>query len=246
MVYLLYNEQRYQDLYDHAPDMFVSVMADSGKIIQCNQTLANHLNYTKDEMLGLHILKLYHPDSETDRQRVFKTFISTGIVNNAELQLMRKDGSKLDVSLNISAVRDEQGKVIYSRSTWRDISQHKQLEEQLRGSQKMEALGTMAGGIAHDFNNILGSVMGNTELCMRSVGHCLKLEVRDSGKGIAAERQSQVFDPFYTTKAVGKGTGLGLFMVHNITKNHQGKIICESEPARAHFHPLFSGGDPAD
>ncbi len=121
----------YQDLYDNAPDMFISCEARTGKVRQCNLATATNLGYTRDEIIGRHIKDLYHPDSEEKRKKVFKTFVEKGTVRDAELQLLRKDGSRMDVSLNISAVRDEQGKALYSRSIWRDISARKKAENAL-------------------------------------------------------------------------------------------------------------------
>ncbi len=63
-------------------------------------------------------------------------------------------------------------------------------------------------------------------------GKYLLLSVSDTGCGIDAKSVQQVFDPFYTTKDVGKGTGLGLAIVYGIVKNHGGGIICRSEPGK--------------
>ena len=63
-------------------------------------------------------------------------------------------------------------------------------------------------------------------------GKYLLLSVSDTGCGIEAKSVQQVFDPFYTTKDVGKGTGLGLAIVYGIVKNHGGTIVCRSEPQK--------------
>jgi signal transduction histidine kinase len=74
---------------------------------------------------------VYHPNSIEDAKKAFKSFTETGKVQNKELQLKRKDGSKIDVILNVSAVRDEQGNILYSRSVWRDNTLRKRAEEEL-------------------------------------------------------------------------------------------------------------------
>lgn len=117
------SEARYQDLYDNAPDLFVSVEAATAKILRCNQTLATALGYTKDEIIGQPVFFVYHPDCLEAARAAFRSFVETGEVRDAELQLRRKDGSAIEVSLNVSAVRDGQGKVLYSRSVWRDITE---------------------------------------------------------------------------------------------------------------------------
>lgn len=60
-------------------------------------------------------------------------------------------------------------------------------------------------------------------------GRGTTLEIEDDGEGIATEHLRQVFDPFYTTKAVGKGTGLGLFIAHEIITQHGGKVSLDSQ-----------------
>jgi signal transduction histidine kinase len=106
-----------------------------------------------------------------DVRKAFQSFVETGEVRGAELQLKRKDGRKIEVSLNASAVRDEQGKILYSRSILRDITERKRAEEQqrkleaqMRQTHKLESLGVLAGGIAHDFKNLLLPILGNAHL----------------------------------------------------------------------------------
>ncbi|MCH7733303.1 MAG: transporter substrate-binding protein, partial [Candidatus Marinimicrobia bacterium] len=123
---------KYIDLYDHAPDMFASVDAKTAKILRCNQTLVSALGYNKDELIGQPIFFVYHPDCLKDAKKVFQQFVDTGVIRDAELQLKRKDGSKMDVSMNVSAVRDKKGEVLYSRSIWRDITMRKKAEEELK------------------------------------------------------------------------------------------------------------------
>ena len=164
------SEKKYQDLYDNAPDMFASVNAKTAIVINCNQTLADQLGYTKEEIIGRPIFDMYTPISaEYAKENIFPVFVSTGTIEGEELQLQRKDGSKIDVNLNVTAVSDEKGNILQGRLIWRDITERKKLEAQLQQSQKMEAIGTLAGGIAHDFNNILNIIVGNTELAMDNV-----------------------------------------------------------------------------
>jgi len=126
---LLESQNRYADLYDNAPDMYVSVDAKTALVRQCNQTLVNRLGYSKEEIVGSPIFNLYHSDCMEDVNKAFQLFVKTGEVHNAELQLMCKDGSKIDVNLNVSSVYDKNGKVLYSRSCWIDIGERKKSEK---------------------------------------------------------------------------------------------------------------------
>ncbi len=65
-----------------------------------------------------------------------------------------------------------------------------------------------------------------------SPGPYLQLSIRDTGQGISPEIRDRIFDPYFTTREVGKGSGMGLAVVHGIVKNHDGAISVESEPGR--------------
>jgi len=124
------SEANYHDLYDHAPDMMVSVDPHTASILQCNETLATATGYSKEEIIGRPVFDMYHPDSLENARQYFKTFQETGTIHNAELQLKRKDGSMIDVMLNVTAVRDDQGRILSSLSIWRDITEYKQAKRE--------------------------------------------------------------------------------------------------------------------
>jgi len=141
------SEAKYTDLYENAPDMFASVEYATGIIIQCNEKLVTASGYDRDEIVGHSMFELYCPDCHDKiRNEVLPEFMKTGTVTDAELILQKKDGLLIDVSLNATAVRDENGEILFSRSILRDITDRKRAEQELRES---EATLRMSQRIAH-------------------------------------------------------------------------------------------------
>ena len=70
-------------------------------------------------------------------------------------------------------------------------------------------------------------------------GRYLELSVRDTGRGISQENLGRIFDPYFTTKATGEGTGLGLAVVHGIVKDHDGEIRIYSEEGRGTIFRIY-------
>ncbi len=131
------NEERYQDLYDNAPDMYASIDPGTGMITQCNETMARILGRAKGEILERSIFDFLHPESTESAKKIFRAFKTAGEVRNAELQLLGSNGGVIDAIANLSAVRGPEGEIRYSRTTMRDITERKRAQEALMRSEEM-------------------------------------------------------------------------------------------------------------
>ena len=125
------SDKKFRILYNNSPDMYVSVSSDDANILQCNETLLKNTGYSREEIIDSPVFKMYHDDCMDEVKKAFQQFVETGVIQDKELIIKRKDGSKIDVSLNVNAVRDEAGKILYSISSWRDITDRKQAEEKI-------------------------------------------------------------------------------------------------------------------
>ncbi len=325
-----------------------------GLLVYVNPAFERITGYTRDEVIGqsVRIFKSGQHDAEFYR-KMWET-IAGGQVWSGQVINRKKDGSLYCEEMTISPICDSNGQILNYVAVKRDVTRELALEEQLRQSQKMEAIGQLAGGIAHDFNNLLTIVQGNAALLLEdpkldpfceelvkdiagaveratgltrqllvvsrkqaiqpvevnlneiveslanmmrrllgettmlrcvyypdlplihadrgmlqqvllnlslnardsmpnggqleigtsvktvnarqagsnsgaSLGRFVCLRVSDTGHGIEAENLSRIFDPFYTTKDVGQGTGLGLATVHSIIKQHHGWVETYSQ-----------------
>jgi PAS domain S-box-containing protein len=148
------SEEKFRILYNNSPDMYVSVSADDASILFCNETLLNKTGYSREEIIGAPVFKMYHEDCLDEVEKTFQQFVGTGVIQDKKLIIKRKDGSKIDVSLNVEAIRDETGKILYSISSWRDITERKRTERALKVSEGR--LGTLLSnlpGMAYQCKN---------------------------------------------------------------------------------------------
>ncbi|MEN8198506.1 MAG: PAS domain S-box protein [Thermodesulfobacteriota bacterium] len=344
------SERNYREIYNATSDAIIIHDAEDGSIVDVNLAMLDMYGYTREEALALEIADLSQAEV---RERMQQALEDGPQVFN--WQARRKDGSLFWVEVSLKKTLLGKQEVVLALV--RDISKRLHLEERLRQSQKMEAIGTLAGGIAHDFNNILAAILGYAELAllrsdketkifgyltqieqaslrardlikqiltfsrkqqtekmvlqlapviheavtllrssipasveiredlasqakvdidpgqMHQVvmnlctngyqamvnesgvltvflkdvhvgegdnlenvdlepGEYVAIEICDNGQGMTEEMKNKIFEPYYTTKGVEKGTGLGLAVVHGIVTSHQGVISVTSEPGQ--------------
>ena len=158
-------EEKYRKIFENSIEGIFQTTAE-GKFITANHALARMYGYDTPEELVSSITdigqQLYF---DPKRRLEFHDEIKKhGSVQGFEVKARRKNGEIFWVSVNAKVIRDEKGRVKYYEGMIQEITDKKKLEEQLRHSQKMEAIGTLAGGVAHDFNNILTVIMGYAHL----------------------------------------------------------------------------------
>jgi PAS domain S-box-containing protein len=350
------SENRYKILFDNACDAIFVHNAD-GQILNVNRIACERLGYTREDLLNMHLRDIHIPEDFESVSEQFRAWGSHSRIVFETAHVCR-DRRIIPIEISTAAIEYEGKPAILSFA--RDISERKLaeqekagLQDQLRQSQKMEAIGTLAGGIAHDFNNILFPIIGYTEmsmdrvprdssehnwleqvlkganraadlvrqilafsrktkyerkaiqiqpvikevlkllksslpgsieirqkidsrvsrvmadptqiyqiimnLCtnayhaMRKDGGVLEvilsesddedrviLSVRDTGYGIDPLNMEKIFDPYFTTKEPGDGTGLGLSVAKGIVEDYGGRITVESELGKGTvFHIYF-------
>jgi PAS domain S-box-containing protein len=368
---LTISEANYRMLVENTRDIIYSYNPD-GTVRFITPQVAK-LGYNPEEIIGHNILDFIHPDDKEHVINDLRKSLVTGKSFPTISRLMGKN-SIIHVEEISEIIRDEKGDIAYLTGVIRDITERikaeeekLKLEKQLRHSDKIRAIGTLAGGIAHDFNNILVAVLGYIEValynipddsnlkpyleqmkkaCHRAIklvkqlltfsretegernpvqistiikeslkmlrplipatieirqniknsstilgdpthiyqimmnlcknaadamkdgggvirvslkdvnitspslqlnqelapGNYVKLTVSDNGHGIDQSIKERIFEPYFTTKKIGEGSGMGLSIVHGIVKSYGGEITVESEAGKGtSFHIFFPG-----
>jgi PAS domain S-box-containing protein len=357
---LIESETKYRELVQNANSIIIR-RDPRGTITFFNEFAQDFFGYTEDEILGKNVMGTIVPDIESTGRNLALMIQDIGLhperyLSN-ENENIRRNGERVWVAWTNKAIYDKDGNIVEILCIGNDITDRKNLQDQLIHTQKMEAIGTLSGGIAHDFNNILSIIIGYTKLAqdkvpegsqlwedlrevyqagnrardlvkqiltfslqaeqkrtpvkihrvvtetlkllrssfpatieirtrltttapvladfthieqvimnlctnayhaMReqggvlevrleelmlddeafahqmdiSLGPYLSLTVLDTGCGMDKAVRDRIFEPYFTTKRTGEGTGIGLTVVHGIVKSYGGAITVESEPGR--------------
>ena len=135
-----------------------------------------------------------HPDDRAAAMEISRAAIRGEKEYDTEFRVVHPDGTVRFLQANAVVIRDKDGKPLRMIGINRDITRRRSLEEQLRQSQKMEAVGRLAGGIAHDFNNLLTVITGYSELLLIQIDDKSPLwkeveEIKRAGERAAALTQ---------------------------------------------------------
>ncbi|MBN1344993.1 MAG: PAS domain S-box protein [Phycisphaerae bacterium] len=167
------SEEKYRLLFDNI-DALVSVYDERGVCLLMNKTVASLLGGSAEQFIGKSFPEL-HPGAGHEYMKRVQGVIRTGKPRDDEDLIEFANGMRWLLS-KTQPLRDAGGRVIAAQILSHDITERKRaeeertkLEEQLRHSQKMEAVGQLAGGVAHDFNNLLQGIQGYTEMALLEV-----------------------------------------------------------------------------
>lgn len=364
------SERRYRELFNNISD-FVYSHDLEGRILDINPAAAESLGYNAAELRGRLIIEFMPEEIKESFTSDYMLRLHNEMHDQGVLTFLAKDGSEHYIEYRSNMVKHHTREP-YVSGSGRDVTdrvtasrERTKLEDRLRQSQKMEAIGTLAGGIAHDFNNILGAMIGYAEmaklktsqespvqryfdqilkaggratelvkhilsfsrqteterkpldigvivkeslkllratlpstieinsdipdniptlladpthihqiilnLCTNAAqamgenrglmsikiesikvepidsnnfqtlepGDYIKLSISDTGPGIPSEIRDRIFDPYFTTKQIGEGTGLGLSTVHGIVETYKGSIDLYSESGQGAVFNIY-------
>jgi PAS domain S-box-containing protein len=356
------SEEKFSKAFLSSPYAITITRIEDGHFIEINDTFTAITGFSREEAIADSSIGLNLWVDTEERKRIISALMEGGNVKDREVQFRKKSGDVINASFCAQMINLKDKTFIISSIN--DITEHRKLEEQLRQSQKMEAIGQLAGGVAHDFNNMLMVIIGycnmlrmSTEIesaameriehinaaaekaaqltrgllafsrkqimdirpvnlndivqhvqkfLIRIIGEDIQLKfvsngenltamadagqieqvlmnlatnardampkggllsietsieeitaelaychgcdkpgryalisVSDTGSGMDDETRCRIFEPFYTTKGIGKGTGLGMSIVHGIVTQHNGFIVVSSETDKGTTFKLY-------
>ena len=157
----------------------------NGTILSWNDAATRVFGYSAEEMIGASILKLIPEHLHSDEKTIIANIRAGRRVEHFETVRLAKDGRLIDVSLTVSPIKDEDGRVIGASKILRDVSSRRRMEQSLLQAEKIAATGRMAATIAHEINNPLEAVMNLLYLLRDKI-------TDDVGRGFLATAEDEL------------------------------------------------------
>ncbi len=157
------SEDRFLRLMRGAKDYALYMLDASGHVASWNAGAELLEGYRVEEVIGKHFSTFYQPCDHGRAQRNLATAEQTGRAEEEGWRL-RKDGSTFWANVVLSSIQDPSGTLQGFAKIIHDLTERKNLEDQLNQARKMDAIGGLAAGVAHDFNNLLSVILSYSEL----------------------------------------------------------------------------------
>ncbi|MCP4536196.1 MAG: response regulator [Chloroflexi bacterium] len=171
------SEKKFRSIVEQSNDGIV-MTDEQGIIIEWNQGQEQISGLKRTEVLGKPIwdvqfqltvkeqkTRAIYEERKNSTQEFFRTGQAPWLHQLHETEIQRPNGTHRTVQSSVSSIKTDKGILVVS--TFRDVTEQKQLEEQMRQQEQMAAIGQLAGGIAHDFNNILATIILYTQMFLR-------------------------------------------------------------------------------
>ncbi len=209
------SERKYRLLFATSPEAMLVYDHETLRILAVNEAATTRYGYSEQEFLSLTIRDIHSPEEQAQLDEELHDRPEAGAVRTG-IRHRTKDGRVLEVDLVARPIEfaGRRARLVLAR----DVTTQRQLEEQLRQSQKMEAVGQLAGGIAHDFNNLLTAILGSTQLLLQATPpddprHEDAVEIKNAGMR-AAELTRQLLAFSRRQVLAPKVLGLNAVVAH--------------------------------
>jgi len=159
--------QRLAAIVESADDAIISKDL-KGIVTSWNRAAKQMFGYSAEEMIGRSITAIIPPELQPDEPRILETIARGERIDHFETVRLAKNGQRIDVSLIISPMKDESGRIIGAAKIARDITQRKKTEHALRMSERLASVGRLAATMAHEINNPLEAVTNLVYLARHS------------------------------------------------------------------------------
>lgn len=162
------SEERFRTLVEKSSDA-ISLVDGSGKVLYSSHAISPIFGYSLEERMGKSVFEFIHPEESAQVLHTFKKLLAQPYGSaSIELRYRHKDGSwRWIEALGTNLLEDPSVQAV--AINYRDITERRQLMEQLFLAQKMEAVGRLAGGVAHDFNNLLTAILGYSDMVLEKL-----------------------------------------------------------------------------